>query len=107
MNVPVNVADCEIAFAYDAGDTARRNEIIRNVRTILRTPAGTCPLYRDFGINTSVAIDRPMDVAKNFLAVEIMEAVERYEPRVRVSSVDFDTMQDGSLKAKVVIADGE
>ena len=102
-----DLTDVQISFLYGEGDTPERREIYRNVRTILRTPAGTCPLYRDFGIDTSVAIDRPMDVAKNFLAVEIMEAVERYEPRVRVSAVDFDANQDGSLKAKVVIADGE
>lgn len=102
-----DLTDIQISFLYGEGDSPERLEIARNVKTILRTPVGTCPLYRDFGINTAVAIDRPMDVAKNFLAVEIMEAVERYEPRVRVSAVDFDTSQDGSLKAKVVIADGE
>ena len=98
------LTDFDISFVYGEGDEAEDREIARNVRNILRTPVGSCPLYRDFGINTAVAVDRPADVAKNFLAVEIMEAVDRFEPRVRVFTVDFDTTQDGSLKAKVVIA---
>lgn len=39
-----------ISYEYGEGDTAEQQEILRNVRTILSTPIGTCPLYRDFGI---------------------------------------------------------
>ena len=36
---------------YGDGSEAERKEIIRNVQTLLTTPVGTCPLYRDFGLS--------------------------------------------------------
>jgi len=101
----VNLADIEIGFAYGEGDNALRREILRNVRTILTTPVGTCPLYREFGIDASI-LDEPTDVAQNLMAVEIMDAVERWEPRVQVTEVTFEANLDGQLRTKVVLADG-
>ena len=63
-------------------------EVIQNVRTILTTRRGSVPLDRGFGINTSL-IDLPATVIKSRLTAEIIEAVERFEPRVRVESVKF------------------
>ena len=99
----MDLSNIEIAFEYGKGDDAAEREIIRNVNTILSTPVGTCPLYRDFGIDVTT-VDKPLDVAKNLYAVAVMEAVEKWEPRVRVKEVTFDTGDDGKLKAKVVIA---
>lgn len=67
--------------------------ILQNVSIILRTIKGTCPMYRGFGIDAS-AIDRPIPAAKVLLLSQIREAVEEYEPRVRVKSVDFDTREE-------------
>lgn len=99
----MDLAEIEISFAHGMGDNALEREIIRNVQTILTTPVGTCPLYRDFGIDASV-LDQPMDVAKNLYAVAVLEAVEKYEPRVQVQEVSFIPDVSGRLKAKVVIA---
>lgn len=102
----MELTDYEVSFAYGEGTTPEEREILRNVRTILRTPVGSCPLYRDFGIDASIP-DRPMDVAKNLLTVAVIEAVKKYEPRVAVASVDFTTdAGNGSLTAKVVIKRG-
>ena len=99
----MDLADVDISFQYGTGDEAERDEITRNVRNIILTPVGTCPLYRDFGIDTSF-VDCPIDVAMNLCAVEIMEKVERFEPRVSVSEVTFTTdEQNGTLRAKAVI----
>ena len=76
------------------------------MQTILTTPLGTCPLYREFGLDVSY-LDHPLDLAQNLFAVAAMEAVERWEPRVRVISVSFVADgTEGRMKAKVVIADG-
>lgn len=99
----MDLSDISISFEYGSGDNATEREIIRNVQTILTTPVGTCPLYRDFGIDTSV-LDNPMDVAQNFYAVEVIDAIERYEPRVQVREVTFTPDMSGKLTAKVVIA---
>lgn len=98
----MDVIDVEVSFEYGTGDDPLEREIIRNIRTILTTPIGTCPLYRDFGIDVSM-VDEPMDVAKNLYAVAVMEAVEKWEPRVQVQEVTFTPDESGQLKAKVVI----
>ena len=99
----MDLSNIEIAFEYGKGDDATEREIIRNVHTILTTPVGTCPLYRDFGIDVTT-VDKPLDVAKNLYAVAVMEAVEKYEPRVRVTEVNIVPDESGKLQAKVVIA---
>ena len=99
----MDLSNIEISFAYGEGDNPTRREILRNVRTLLATPLGACPLYRDFGIDTAI-LDNPTPVAENLMAVEIMDAVERWEPRVRVTDVTFQADQHGKLHTKVVIA---
>lgn len=102
----MDLSGIEISFEYGDGTEAERKEIIRNVQTILATPLGTCPLYREFGLDVNY-LDHPLDLAQNLFAVAAMEAVERWEPRVRVSNVTFEADgADGHMKAKVVIADG-
>lgn len=64
-------------------------EIIQNVRTIITTRNGSVPLDREFGIDTKV-IDRPSTNVQGVLTVELMETVEKYEPRVKVKSVSYE-----------------
>lgn len=101
----MDLSGIEIAFEYGWTDEAQRREIIRNVQTVLATPKGTCPLYRDFGINATY-LDYPLDVAQNLMAVEVIEAIEKWEPRVKVKDVIFKPDPEGKLRTKVVIAGG-
>lgn len=101
----MDLSGIEIAFEYGWSDEAQRQEIIRNVQTLLATPIGTCPLYRDFGLNTTY-LDRPLSIAQNLMVVEVIEAIEKWEPRVQVKEVTFEPDQEGKLKTKVVIAGG-
>lgn len=100
----MDLSNIQIAWEYGTGEEAEREEITRNVRDIILTPAGSCPLYRDFGLNTSFS-DYPADVARNMIAVEIIEKVWRYEPRATVTQVTFEAGSDGQLTAKAVITD--
>lgn len=85
-------------------------EILQNVRTILSTRKGSVPLDRDFGL-TWTHIDKPMSVAKMLMRSEVIDAIEEYEPRTTVVSVDFDedtaSAMDGILKPRVVVQIGE
>ena len=99
----MDLSGIEISFNYGDSSEAERKEIIRNVQTLLTTPVGTCPLYRDFGLDVTY-LDYPMDLAQNFFAVAAMRSVERWEPRVIVTEVTFEADANGHLKAKVVIA---
>lgn len=85
-------------------------EILQNVRTILSTRKGSVPLDRDFGL-TWAHIDKPMPVAKMLMRSEVIDAIEEYEPRTTVVSVDFDedtaSAMDGILNPRVVVQIGE
>ncbi len=101
----ITLSGIEISFDRAGGDEARRREIVRNIENILLTPVGTDPLYRDFGIDTSM-LDYPLDTAQSMMAVEVIDAIEKWEPRVRVRDVSFVSDPSGSLGVKVVIGSG-
>ena len=67
------------------------------LETLLSIRAGSQPLDRELGIDYEQTVGFPLDVAKNMLSLEIIEKVERYEPRVEVSSVTFTEDADGQL----------
>lgn len=102
----MKLSDIEISFEYGTGTETERREIERNIKAILSTPMGTCPLYRDFGLDFST-IDVPAPVAQNMLTVEIIDAIEKWEPRASVMDVSVKAGADGEMLAKVVIAIGQ
>jgi hypothetical protein len=87
----------------EIGATGRR-EIIQNVKTILSTVKGSVPLDREFGIKGDY-VDQPMQVARALYAAEIVEEVEKQEPRVKVTQVTWgtDDAMDGKMKPIVRI----
>ena len=101
----MDLSDIEISFDYGGDSESERREIVRNVQTIMTTPIGTCPLYRDFGLDVS-ALDYPLDIAQSLIAVAAIEAIEKWEPRVTVKDLTFQPDTSGQLKAKVVISSG-
>lgn len=64
-------------------------EVIQNVRMILTTMKGTVPLDRDFGIDATI-VDKPLAVVQAQLARDIVNAVNKYEPRARVKNVQYE-----------------
>ncbi len=68
------------------GDTVA--SVLQNLALILSTFQGTCPLYRDFGINRR-SIDKPVDVAKPMLVIDIEEAIRKFETRAEVVNITF------------------
>lgn len=85
--------------AINLNEADYTKSILQNVSIILRTIKGSCPMYRDFGIDATL-IDRPIPAAKVLLFSQVREAIEEYEPRVRVTSVDFDTQ--GEMQGKLI-----
>ncbi len=82
-------------------------EILQNVRTILATRKGSVPLDRDFGISWD-NVDQSLPAAKMLMRSEVIDAIERYEPRVRVESVEFLTdterAMEGVLRPVVTVS---
>ena len=92
------------AVGRGARDSAERADDSQHA---IRAP---CHLDRDFGL-TWAHIDKPMPVAKMLMRSEVIDAIEEYEPRATVVSVDFDedtaSAMDGILKPRVVVQIGE
>lgn len=63
-------------------------EVLQNVNTIVSTSIHTVPLFREFGLESSV-LDDTSEIVKARFASEIVEKVEKYEPRAIVESVFF------------------
>lgn len=98
IDVTAELKDIEFAPANEL------EEILQNVKTILTTTKYSVPLDRNFGINADL-LDSPTNYAKAKLTAEIIETVQKFEPRVRVKKVLYDINMDGQVipKARVVI----
>ncbi len=62
------------------------NAVLQNIAVILSTPKGSVPLYRDFGLDWSF-LDKPRPIAEVLMVAPVREAIQRWEPRVRVRNV--------------------
>lgn len=81
-------------------------EVLQNVLTICTTVKGSVPLDRDLGVS-AVMIDEPVNVVRARISSEIIEAVRKYEPRARISEVNFSGDMNGKIiphvKVRIVI----
>jgi phage baseplate assembly protein W len=86
--------------------SSEEEEIIQNVRTILKTRIGTVPFARDLGI-TWEHLDKPLPVAKSIMQAAIVDAIADFEPRAKVEKVIYkgDGME-GILSPRVIISIG-
>lgn len=100
MNIDLN--NITVTFDYQSDEIY---DIKRCLETLYQTPEGTCPLDREFGLNTDF-VGMPTDVAENLFAVEITEKTDRYEPRATIKEINFGFNTDGLLKAEVVLTNG-
>ena len=82
-------------------------EILQNIAIILSSPKGSVTLDRNFGIDMS-ALDLPLEMAENICTAQIIEAIQDYEPRVKVTKVTYEKDHlTGSLKPKVMVVMNE
>lgn len=77
------------------GVTDPVQSVLQNVAIILRTRAGSCPMYREFGL-PQTHVGKPAPVARTLLHGLVRDAVERFEPRCTVQNVRFAADADGT-----------
>lgn len=84
-------------------------DIVMCLETLLSIRAGSQPLDRDLGISYDGVTGCPIPVAQNRLSVEIIDKVRKYEPRVNVTSVEYESDTDGLLIPRIhcIKADSE
>lgn len=92
-------------FDYDPPEL---EEIKKCLYVLLGTRKGTMPLNRDMGLDLEQYIDEPIDIAKNRYAADVIEQIDRYEPRVTVTAVVFEEpdTQNGQLRPHIYLSEG-
>jgi hypothetical protein len=78
------------------------DEVARNVAIILGTLTGTCPGYRAFGHDGSY-IDRPLPQASVQLRRAVLEAIETWEPRAQVVSIETYRGEDSQERLVPIV----
>lgn len=63
-------------------------EVSQNVRLILSSKQFEIPLARGMGINPDID-GKPFSIAETLMAQSISDAIEKYEPRAEIISIDF------------------
>lgn len=62
--------------------------VLQAVAVLLGTRQGEVPLFREFGLPQRF-LDRPLNVARPILLLEVKEALERFVPQVELLAVDL------------------
>lgn len=77
-------------------------EVMQNVGIIIATPKFSVQLDRDFG-TTHKQLDTRANIAQPALIMEVMDAVEKYEPRAEILNIEIltDEAHTGRLYPRV------
>lgn len=78
-------------------------DINQCIGTILSTPKGSDPFRPDFACDLWHWLDMPINVARAHLVTEIVEAITKYEPRVRILSVVVNLISGTLSQLSIII----
>lgn len=88
----IDIKESVIILNDIAGDEGE--DIRRCLTTLYLIREGEQPLDRDFGLSQEF-LDKPESVARNMLALEIIEKTKQYEKRVSVEKVEYKSGSEG------------
>ena len=77
-------------------EESEAEDIRRCLTTLYSVREGEQPLDREFGLKQEF-LDQPVPIAKNMLALEVIEKTQRYEKRVKVEKVEYKAGEEGQL----------
>ncbi|MGA7509489.1 MAG: GPW/gp25 family protein [Erwinia billingiae] len=78
------------------------DHIRQSVRDILITPEGSRVARREYGSLLSVLIDQPQnDVVRLQVMAATYSALSRWEPRIRLDTVNITSNFDGSMQVEI------
>lgn len=80
--------------------------ILQNVSIILRTWQESVPMFREFGMPMQF-VDAPVNAALPTMIVEVREAIQKFEPRAELVSVNFSHDISGVLTPEVEVTINE
>lgn len=100
----IDAGHIEIRFDYSSPE---KEDIERCLRTLYSTREGSQPLDRNFGISWEF-IDKPLLVAQQEYAFEVVKKTREYEKRVRVKEVTYEfDAESGKMKPVILLIKGE
>jgi len=82
--------------------SSRSEEILQNVMTICLTQKYSVPLDRLLGIEGEF-LDEAISKLRAKFKSEVVRAVKKYEPRARVTGIDFQTDPNGKVIPRIRI----
>ncbi|MDE7247863.1 MAG: lysozyme [Lachnospiraceae bacterium] len=86
-------------------EESEAEDIRKCLTTLYSVREGEQPLDREFGLKQDF-LDQPVPIAKNMLALEVIEKTQRYEKRVRVEKVEYGTSEEGQLVPIIYLKKG-
>lgn len=75
---------------------------LQAVAVLLGTRQGDVPLFREFGLPQRF-LDRPLNIARPILLLEVKEALERFVPQVELLAVDLLADEGGRVQPVVKV----
>ena len=100
----VDTSKLTMQFDYESSEI---EDIKRCLNMLYSTKAGEQPLDRDFGLKTDF-LSEPILVAQNNFSLEVVRKTAKYEPRVTVQEVEYETdAETGCMIPKVYLTKGE
>ncbi|HFQ7885950.1 GPW/gp25 family protein [Enterobacter roggenkampii] len=79
-------------------DISDTEHISQSMRDILLTPVGSRVMRREYGSLLSALIDMPQNPALRLqIMVACYMAIQKWEPRIRLTSVSFETGDAGEM----------
>lgn len=76
------------------------SEVSQNIRSIITTPKGSVPIFREFGLDENI-VDMPVNSSLAKIRSEIILAVKKFEPRAKISRINFEHGNDGRLSVRI------
>lgn len=95
----------EAVIKIDEIEESEAEDIKRCLTTLYSVREGEQPLDRDFGLKQEF-LDQTVPIAKNLLALEVLEKTQRYEKRVKVEKVEYEASQEGQLIPVIYLKKG-
>lgn len=81
--------DGSLLTEIDLAPANDHQAVIQNIAVILDTVQDSCPMFRDFGLPSSL-YGRPQPVAENILVGYLYDQIEEFEPRAQVADITFE-----------------
>lgn len=91
----------EVVFSSSTNDNGAAANLQKNIIFFCKTPLGSLPQRRDFGIDYSI-LEEPFPIMRMKATVAIVSGLRKFYG-VSVSKIDITADENGKVKIKITI----